>query len=154
MFITLLASCSGHHGGTEMFVPRCASGGSFQPVQCGRGQCWCVDPQGRELVGSRTTGHLRRCPSRCEVQRAEALNVKARLAAGAEVHVPVCSAAGDFLPLQCVASRCFCVDLEGRSTTAAPAGGALSCKISQSLISDWWRGFGLGAESESESVVY
>ncbi|XP_075901909.1 thyroglobulin [Nelusetta ayraudi] len=127
VFITLLASCSGHHGGTEMFVPRCASGGSFQPVQCGRGQCWCVDPQGRELVGSRTTGHLRRCPSRCEVQRAEALNVKARLAAGAEVHVPVCSAAGDFLPLQCVASRCFCVDLEGRSTTAAPAGGALSC---------------------------
>lgn len=127
-FTTLLASCSGGFGGAEMFVPRCAPGGAFQPVQCGRGHCWCVDPQGRELAGSRTTGRLLRCPSRCEVQRAEALKVKARLAAGAEVHIPACSAAGDFLPLQCVASRCFCVDSDGKSTLDAPTGETLSCK--------------------------
>lgn len=142
VFNTLLASCSGGQGGTEMFVPRCTPGGAFQPVQCGRGQCWCVDPQGRELAGSRTSGHLLRCPNRCEVQRAKALKVKARLAAGAEIHIPACSAAGDFLPLQCVASRCFCVDLEGRTTLAAAAGGALSCK-SHTVITDWWRGFTL-----------
>lgn len=136
VFTNLLASCSGNYGGTEMFVPRCAPGGAYQPVQCGQGQCWCVDPQGRELPGSRTTGRLLRCPSRCEIQRAEALKVKAQLAASAEVHIPECSAVGDFLPLQCVASRCFCVDSEGRTTLAAPAGGALSCK-SQTLVSDW-----------------
>lgn len=136
VFASLLASCSGDHSGEEMFVPRCTPSGSYQQVQCGKGQCWCVDLHGRELAGSRTTGHLSRCPSRCEVQRAEALKVKAQLAAGAEVHIPACSAAGDFMPLQCVASRCFCVDAEGKSITAAPAGGALSCKMCLSLISD------------------
>lgn len=140
MFTTLLASCSGDPVDAEMFVPRCAPGGAFQPVQCGRGQCWCVDPQGRELAATRTTGRLLRCPSRCEVQRSEALKVKARLAAGAEVHIPACSAAGDFLPLQCVASRCFCVNSDGKTTLAAPVGGARSCK-SLTLNSDCWRGF-------------
>lgn len=128
VFATLLASCSGDHGGAEMFVPRCAPGGAFQPVQCGRGQCWCVDLQGRELAGTRTTGRLNRCPSRCEVQRREAQRVKAQLAAGAEIHIPACSASGIFLPLQCVASRCFCVDSDGKSTLAAPTGETLSCK--------------------------
>lgn len=48
------------------------------------------------------------------------------MAAGAKVHVPACSEDGDFLPLQCVASRCFCVDANG--TNVGPAGGAVSCK--------------------------
>lgn len=133
-----------------MFVPQCAPGGAFQPVQCGRGRCWCVDPQGRELLGSSTTGRLFRCPSHCEVQRANALKVKAQLAAGAEVHIPACSAAGDFLPMQCVASRCFCVDSEGRTTLAALAGGPLSCK-SQTLISDFVEG--VQAEGWSQSCT-
>lgn len=146
VFTTLLASCSGDHDSAKMFVPRCAPGGAFQPVQCGRGQCWCVDSQGWELAATRTTGRILRCPSRCEVQRSKALKVKARLAAGAEVHIPACSAAGNFLPLQCVASRCFCVNSEGRTTLAAPAGGALSCK-SQALIFDMWRRLGKSSQS-------
>lgn len=59
-----------------------------------------------------------------------ALKVKGKLAAGAEIHVPACSEDGDFLPLQCVGPRCFCVDAEGRTVSAGPAGGAVTCKIS------------------------
>lgn len=55
-----------------------------------------------------------------------AVKVKANMAAGAEIHVPACSEDGDFLPLQCVGSRCFCVDAEGQ-TMAGSAGGAVTC---------------------------
>lgn len=87
-----------------------------------------MDPQGLEVAGSRTSGRRPRCPSRCERERATALRVKGNMAAGAEIHVPVCSEDGDFLPLQCVGSRCFCVDAEGKTMTTVPTGGAITCK--------------------------
>lgn len=52
--------------------------------------------------------------------------MRANMAAGAELYVPACSEDGDFLPLQCVGSRCFCVDAKGNNVS--PAGGAVSCK--------------------------
>lgn len=58
-----------------------------------------------------------------------ALKVKGNMAAGAEIHIPACSADGDFLPLQCVGGRCFCVDAEGRTTSTRETGGA--CKLPQ-----------------------
>uniref|UniRef100_A0A673ATI0 Thyroglobulin n=1 Tax=Sphaeramia orbicularis TaxID=375764 RepID=A0A673ATI0_9TELE len=61
-------------------------------------------------------------------ERAMALKVKGSLAAGAEIHVPACSEDGEFLALQCVGSRCFCVDTEGKSMAAGPTGGAVTCK--------------------------
>ncbi|KAK5861626.1 hypothetical protein PBY51_017086 [Eleginops maclovinus] len=121
----LLRSCSGDGG--ALFVPRCTSSGRFQELQCGGGQCWCVDARGREVGGSRTSGGRPRCPTRCERERAAALELKANMAAGTEPPVPACSGSGDFLPLQCGAERCSCVDLEGRSTVAGPAGGAGTC---------------------------
>lgn len=127
----LLRSCSEDTDGGAIFVPRCMPSGAFQEVQCGRGECWCVDPQGREVVGSRSPARPPRCPTPCERQRDAALKVRANMAAGAEIHIPACSEMGDFLPLQCIGSRCFCVDPEGRSTTAASAGGAVSCKTPQ-----------------------
>lgn len=123
----LLRSCSGGDGAAApSYVPRCTSGGAFQQIQCGAVECWCVDPQGQEVSGTRTTRHPPRCPSLCETQRVTALKVKATMAAGAEIYIPACSEDGDFLPLQCVGSRCFCVDTEGN--TAGPAGGAVTCK--------------------------
>lgn len=98
------------------FVPRCSSSGGFAPVQCLRDQCWCVEPDGREVEGSRTQGSPARCPSPCERQRNAALRLKGALSAGAEVHIPECSADGHFLPLQCVGGACFCVNEEGGAT--------------------------------------
>lgn len=126
----LLRSCFRDNDATAaIFVPSCTSTGAFQEVQCWGGECWCVDPQGQEVSGSRISGHPPRCPSHCERQRTRALNVKANMAAGAQIYIPACSEAGDFLPLQCVGSRCFCVDTEGKSSTGS-AGGAVSCKTS------------------------
>ncbi|XP_044062749.1 thyroglobulin isoform X2 [Siniperca chuatsi] len=125
----LLRSCSGdgEEDAAAVFVPSCSSSGGFQEVQCRGGECWCVDPLGQEVAGSRTAGRRPRCPSRCESERATALKVKGNMAAGAEIHIPACSEDGDFLPLQCVGSRCFCVDAQGKPVTAASAGGAVTC---------------------------
>lgn len=124
----LLRSCFAEEDedAASLYVPSCTASGAFQEVQCRGGQCWCVDPQGREVAGSRSAGRPTRCPTRCETDRSLALRTKSGLAASAEVHVPACSADGAFLPLQCVGSRCFCVDADGRTVTAA--GGAVSCR--------------------------
>lgn len=127
----LVTSCSEEEEdeAADIFIPRCTPGGAFQEVQCRRSQCWCVDPQGQEVEGSRVAGRPSRCPSLCERARVNALKAKANMAAGAKIHIPVCSEDGKFLPLQCVGSRCFCVDAEGRTVTSSQtAGGALRCK--------------------------
>ncbi|XP_041844793.1 thyroglobulin isoform X2 [Melanotaenia boesemani] len=124
----LLRSCSdGEENAAAIFVPRCTPSGSFQEVQCQGAECWCVDPQGQEVEGSRTAGHPPRCPSGCERARATAMKVKSNMAASAEIHIPACSEDGDFLPLQCVGPRCFCVDAAGKTMTTGPTGGAVTC---------------------------
>ncbi|XP_074540315.1 thyroglobulin [Halichoeres trimaculatus] len=124
----LLRSCSGVDGGAAaVFIPSCSPSGGFQEVQCQGAACWCVDSEGQEIQGSRTTGGRPQCPSRCERARAMALKVQGNLAAGAQIHVPACSEDGDFLPLQCVRSRCFCVDAEGKTMTSGSPEGAISC---------------------------
>uniref|UniRef100_A0A668UD94 Thyroglobulin type-1 domain-containing protein n=1 Tax=Oreochromis aureus TaxID=47969 RepID=A0A668UD94_OREAU len=110
----------------SVFIP-CTPSGAFQEVQCQGAECWCVDPQGQEMKGSRTVARRPRCPSPCERARGAALEVRSNMAAGAEIHIPACSQDGDFLPLQCVGSRCFCVDAEEKMMTAGPAGGAVTC---------------------------
>ncbi|XP_054597222.2 thyroglobulin [Nothobranchius furzeri] len=123
----LLRSCSDEDDDVaDLFVPRCTASGGFQEVQCRGSECWCIDPDGQEVIGSRTSSRPSRCPSRCERARAMAMKTISNMAAGAELHIPACSENGDFLPLQCIASRCFCVDAEGR-TTAGPVGGAVTC---------------------------
>ncbi|XP_008304814.1 thyroglobulin [Stegastes partitus] len=134
----LLRSCSNDQEDEgSIFVPSCTSSGGFQDVQCGGADCWCVDSVGQEVAGSRTAGHRPRCPTRCERARMTALKVRSNLAAGAEIHIPACSEGGDFLPLQCVGSQCFCVDAEGKTMIAGPTGGAVTCseKTAQKLRS-------------------
>ncbi|KAM7382803.1 hypothetical protein PAMP_002510 [Pampus punctatissimus] len=125
----LLRSCSSKDEDdvASIFVPSCTSSGGFQRVQCRANACWCVNSRGQEVMGSWTTGRRPRCPTRCETERAVALKVRENMAAGAELHIPACSEDGDFLPLQCVGSRCFCVDADGKTTTAGSAGGAVTC---------------------------
>uniref|UniRef100_A0A3P9JHP5 Thyroglobulin type-1 domain-containing protein n=1 Tax=Oryzias latipes TaxID=8090 RepID=A0A3P9JHP5_ORYLA len=108
---------------SSVFVPTCERGGSYSFTQCQQGgQCWCVDPSGREVPGTRQLGG----PLACGEKHHPLI---ANMAAGAKIHIPVCSEDGNFLPLQCVGSRCFCVDAEGRTVTSSQtAGGALRCK--------------------------
>ncbi|XP_043973361.1 thyroglobulin isoform X2 [Gambusia affinis] len=130
----VLRSCSEEEDdSSSLFVPRCSPSGGYQPVQCRDAECWCVDPQGREAPGSRTAGRPPRCPTSCETARAAAMKVKSNMAAGAEIHIPACSEDGDFLPLQCVGDRCFCVDAEGRKMAAGPTGGAVTCPENKTL---------------------
>uniref|UniRef100_A0A3P9M1W7 Thyroglobulin type-1 domain-containing protein n=1 Tax=Oryzias latipes TaxID=8090 RepID=A0A3P9M1W7_ORYLA len=42
---------------SSVFVPTCERGGSYSLTQCQQGgQCWCVDPSGREVPGTRQLG--------------------------------------------------------------------------------------------------
>ncbi|XP_077384390.1 thyroglobulin isoform X2 [Festucalex cinctus] len=132
---TVLRSCAAAAPGSgddaaSIFVPRCAPDGSFREVQCQGGECWCVTPCGLEVAGTRSRGGggvRLRCPSLCESERAAALRVRDKMAAGADVYVPACSSDGRFLPLQCGPSGCFCVDQQGAPTTTPSPGGVLAC---------------------------
>ncbi|XP_067093609.1 thyroglobulin [Osmerus mordax] len=42
---------------SSVFVPSCDAAGAYLPGQCqAGGQCWCVDPSGREVYGTRQQG--------------------------------------------------------------------------------------------------
>uniref|UniRef100_G3WK69 Thyroglobulin n=1 Tax=Sarcophilus harrisii TaxID=9305 RepID=G3WK69_SARHA len=98
----------------ELFVPTCTEVGSYDQVQCFAGECWCVDPQGRELPASRIQGQSPRCPTECEMQREQAQVLLKSLPAGSSLAVPSCSSDGSFLPVQCSDSGCYCVDSKGQ----------------------------------------
>lgn len=74
------------------------------------------------------------------------------MAASAEIHIPACSRDGDFLPLQCVGSRCFCVDAEGKTMTAGPAGGAVTCKTQKYFSSEIFCIFYVGIKKQEEKI--
>lgn len=133
VLVPLLRSCPQDQDSSAIFVPSCRPDGGFHDVQCAAAVCWCVDAWGQEVTGSRTAAGQPRCPTRCEVRRATALKVKGNMAAGAEIHVPACSEDGDFLPLQCAGSRCFCVDGEGAESSGSP-GATVTCETTFSFI--------------------
>ena len=47
----------------SVLAPRCKLDGQYEEVQCqgSTGECWCVDKDGKELPGTRTT-ELVKCP--------------------------------------------------------------------------------------------
>ncbi|XP_077432010.1 thyroglobulin isoform X3 [Vanacampus margaritifer] len=121
------AAADSRDDAAAIFLPRCAADGSFREVQCQGGECWCVTPRGLEVEGTRAHGVRPRCPSRCESERAAALRMRDKMAAGADIHVPACSPDGRFLSLQCGRSGCFCVDQQGAPTATPSSGGVLAC---------------------------
>ncbi|XP_069478248.1 thyroglobulin [Ambystoma mexicanum] len=61
----------------DVFVPSCDEGGEYLQRQCQLGdQCWCVDPKGREILGTRKTGEPPSCGERtgCISERRLALS--------------------------------------------------------------------------------
>lgn len=49
---------------SQKFVPFCKPDGSWSEIQCelSSGSCWCVDSEGHEIIGSRSTS-LKSCPN-------------------------------------------------------------------------------------------
>ncbi|NXE23042.1 THYG protein, partial [Ardeotis kori] len=112
-----------------LFVPTCTKEGRFEEVQCYTGECWCSDPSGKEVPGSRVQGKHPRCPTDCEKQRRNLQNLKQSLPAGSDLFIPSCTEDGDFLPLQCYGTNCFCVDLNGKTIPGiqGKAGKPMQC---------------------------
>ncbi|KAK2513360.1 Tg [Columba livia] len=79
------------------YIPQCLDSGAFDEVQCDMemGQCWCVDPEGMEIYGTRQRGKPRQCPGSCEIRDRRILH------GFGEKSPPQCSADGEFLPVQC-----------------------------------------------------
>jgi len=43
------------------YIPRCRRDGDYEPMQCDRQYCWCVEIQGTEINGTRSRGTVT-CP--------------------------------------------------------------------------------------------
>ncbi|NXI27854.1 THYG protein, partial [Sterrhoptilus dennistouni] len=113
----------------DLFVPTCTKEGRYEEVQCYAGECWCLDTLGKEIPGSRRQGKRPRCPTECEKQRRNLKNLKRSLPAGSDLFIPSCTEDGDFLPLQCFGTNCFCVDLNGKTVPGirGKAGKPMQC---------------------------
>ncbi|PKU39362.1 thyroglobulin [Limosa lapponica baueri] len=116
----------------DLFVPTCTKEGRYEEVQCYAGECWCLDTSGKEVPGSRVQGKRPRCPTDCEKQRRNLQNLKQSLPAGSDLFIPSCTEDGDFLPLQCYGTNCFCVDLNGKTIPGirGKAGKPMQCPSS------------------------
>ncbi|NWS92477.1 THYG protein, partial [Toxostoma redivivum] len=113
----------------DLFVPACTKEGRYEEVQCYAGECWCLDTSGKEVPGSRRQGKRPRCPKECEKQRRDLKNLKQSLPAGSDLFIPSCTEDGDFLPLQCYGTNCFCVDMNGKTIPGirGKAGKPMQC---------------------------
>ncbi|KAM6126150.1 LOW QUALITY PROTEIN: thyroglobulin [Pterocles gutturalis] len=113
----------------DLFVPTCTKEGRYEEVQCYAGECWCLDTSGKEVPGSRVQGKRPRCPTNCEKQRRNLQNLKQSLPAGSDLFIPSCTKDGNFLPLQCYGTNCFCVDLNGKTIPGirGEAGKTMQC---------------------------
>nr|XP_060628748.1 thyroglobulin [Anolis sagrei ordinatus] len=135
----------------DLFVPACTEEGKYKEMQCYAGDCWCVDPSGKEIPGTKVRGTQLRCPTTCEKERASLQQLKNSQPAGFKLFVPSCTQEGQFLPLQCHGKNCFCVNSEGRTipgkdtNTGGPvqcpsdcqlAGGQAFLQAVQQLLSD------------------
>uniref|UniRef100_A0A8D3DVF5 Nidogen-2 n=1 Tax=Scophthalmus maximus TaxID=52904 RepID=A0A8D3DVF5_SCOMX len=113
------------------YVPQCDSEGQYIPLQCygSSGHCWCVDSQGQEREGTRTTPGTQ--PRDCDkpvpvtpTQRPESVCERWRASLiehyggkpEPQQYVPQCEPDGQFSPVQCYGETtyCWCVDQDGR----------------------------------------
>ncbi|XP_068094147.1 thyroglobulin isoform X2 [Hyperolius riggenbachi] len=113
----------------NVFVPTCRKDGTYEQIQCGSYECWCVDEQGLEVQGSRTTDKTPKCPSKCQKERESQILLRRGQPAGSDLFIPACDQNGHYATVQCAGKYCFCVDLEGRTIpeTRKLSGGNIQC---------------------------
>ncbi|XP_037127571.1 nidogen-2 isoform X19 [Syngnathus acus] len=121
------------------FVPQCDANGQYTPLQChgSTGHCWCVDSQGQERPGTRTSpgapptdcdkpeepDHSK---THCERHRDSVQTTSPEGYPLLGAFVPECDANGEYILQQCHGStgHCWCVDSQGqeRPGTRTPPG--------------------------------
>ncbi|KAJ7381089.1 hypothetical protein OS493_004687 [Desmophyllum pertusum] len=116
-------------------VPRCKLDGQYEEVQCqgSTGECWCVDQDGKELPGNRTTE-----PVKCPILGADLSKCQQRYLDYARnplpgQMIPRCREDGSFEPVQCQGLDCLCVDEDGnqiKGTSLPVRLGKPKCGIS------------------------
>lgn len=92
------------------FIPRCKDDGAFEKQQCTKEHCWCVNPHGVEIAGTRLKNpttpdcdfgtNLTTCVFQL-VQHSQGLIGQ---------YKPKCTLDGQYEPIQCQGSECWCVD--------------------------------------------
>ncbi|KAJ8778401.1 hypothetical protein J1605_013588 [Eschrichtius robustus] len=116
------------HPVAQLHIPQCDEQGHFLPLQChgSTGFCWCVDPDGQEVPGTRTPpGSVPpRCGPQEPTQRPRTVCERWRESLLEHYggtprdnqYVPQCDDLGYFMPLQCHGKSdfCWCVDQDGR----------------------------------------
>nr|XP_049609383.1 nidogen-2 isoform X32 [Syngnathus scovelli] len=127
------------------FVPQCDANGQYTPLQChgSTGHCWCVDSQGQERPGTRTSpgapptdcdkpeepDHSK---THCERHRDSVQTTSPEGYPLLGAFVPECDANGEYVPQQCHGStgHCWCVDSQGQErpgTRTPPGATPISC---------------------------
>ncbi|XP_012378990.2 nidogen-2 isoform X3 [Dasypus novemcinctus] len=122
------AQAQAAYPGSHPQIPQCDEQGNFLPLQChgSTGFCWCVDPDGHEVPGTRTPPGstpphcgppepTQRPQTVCEHWRKSLLEHYGGSPRD-DQYVPHCDDLGQFNPLQCHGKSdfCWCVDKDGR----------------------------------------
>jgi len=91
-------------------IAKCDHDGSFSSLQCFQGHCSCFTPDGNEIEGSGFTswGDIKSCE--CKVQQ----SINKANCGGDGCFETKCEADGSFSPLQCLGSKCWCVNAVGK----------------------------------------
>ncbi|XP_045910138.1 nidogen-2 isoform X3 [Micropterus dolomieu] len=122
-----------------VYVPQCDASGQYSPLQChgSTGHCWCVDGQGQERAGTRTSpgapptdcdkpDEPERPKTHCEHHRDRVQTISPEGYPILGAYVPQCDANGQYKAQQCHSStgHCWCVDSRGqeRAGTRTPPG--------------------------------
>uniref|UniRef100_A0A3Q3JDN9 Nidogen 2a (osteonidogen) n=1 Tax=Monopterus albus TaxID=43700 RepID=A0A3Q3JDN9_MONAL len=124
------------------FIPQCDPDGRYRPLQChsSTGYCWCVDSQGQERAGTRTSpgSPPKNCDepappkTHCEQHRDSIQTTSPEGYPLVGAYVPQCDANGQYTPLQCHGSigHCWCVDSNGQErpgTRTQPGAPPVDC---------------------------
>ncbi|KAL4218178.1 Cell surface proteoglycan [Mactra antiquata] len=117
------------------YVPDCDNEGKFEKVQCvkddraGKHECWCVDYDGIKIDGTIMAhpkkpdcvygANLKTCVFQMVQSRQDLLGA----------YRPRCDEMGEYEPMQCQGSLCWCVDSIGNEIvgTEATRGVVLNC---------------------------
>lgn len=153
--------------------PQCDEEGEFKAIQChgSTGFCWCVDPAGKEVNGTRQRGKPD-CskavfPAESLLTACQRLAVKSQVIPGS--YVPQCDGGGDFIPRQCHGSdgQCWCVDTRGveiegtrkpnlsdcKKVTRCQLASASPAKLTEIAVSSYERALEKAAEADLTTSV-